>query len=114
MSGCLAAAGLAREVPHHGGHVDPLAELGLARAEGALEPPEERLAGGPGEGTAEPRLVRPGRLAEQEDAAHDRRAVHRRSDEARHPQRADVPVDGPERRDLPPRQASRHGSSRTE
>jgi hypothetical protein len=66
--------------------------------------------------------VRTGRLAEQEDARGDGRAVDGRADEAGEPQRTDVAVDRLQLRDdrplagarLVPDQPSRQGSSRTE
>jgi len=61
--------------------------------------------------------VRPGGLAEEEDAARDRRAVDRRSEAAR-PEGGDLALQGAQRRDglvrVSTARAYRHGSSRIE
>ncbi len=61
--------------------------------------------------------MRAGSLAEQEDAARDRRAVHGWPEPAR-PERGDVSMDRPQGGDAwilgAARAAYRHGSSRTE
>lgn len=76
------------------GHVNGGAEGFLGHPGGIVEPPEKRLAGGPGEGTAEHGFLVAGRLADEEDPADHRPAAddgrpHLRAQAARQ-QTADV------------------------
>lgn len=73
---------LPRKTSHHRRHVDDAAELRLIDAESRFEPAEQRLPRGPGERPSQLRLVRPRRLADQENATRERRSVHRRPNHA--------------------------------
>ncbi|MDB6031109.1 MAG: hypothetical protein JWM16_1447 [Verrucomicrobiales bacterium] len=62
---------LPRKAAADGGHVDALPEVGFGKAARFLEPAEEGLSGGPGEGTSENRLLVAGSLTDEENFAED-------------------------------------------
>ena len=78
-----AAARLAREAARDRSNVDARAEGILVDSHRLLEPAEERLAGGPGEGTTEAALARPRRLPHEDDLGEHGWPVDDRTDHLR-------------------------------
>src|SRR5688572_20876999 len=67
---------LAWKTPAHRREIDPIPHLIFAPAECTFEPLEERFPRGPGERSAELRLLVSRCLANQQDFAHDRATIH--------------------------------------